>query len=136
MKNVKSLLLFVCFQALSGWCLAQESFTKCSAAFLGSNMVVNEYTTKGVCVLPATATGQLTVNTVDLSPKESKAIDRIAFRIAIRDKDTKTLMMYAPDEFREVDVQRVLAKCKKGDHIVLLTVDNQYALPHNEILIR
>lgn len=115
---------------------AQGSFNSCSAAFVGNKMVVNEYSTKGTCQLPTSAVGDLSVQTVDLSETESKGVDRIDFRVAIRDKATGTLIMYSGDTFRQVPVQQVLAKCKKGDHIVLLTVDNTYALPHNEILVQ
>lgn len=97
---------------------------------------MDEYSPKGKCVLPATATGKLTVCTVDLSPTTSKIVDRIPFRVAIRDKNTKTLLAFSSEEVKQVDVKTVLAKCKKGDHIVLLTVDDTYAMPHNEILVQ
>jgi hypothetical protein len=122
--------------ALATLSRAQGSFNSCSAAFVGNRMVVNEYSTKGQCRLLPTAKGELSVQTVDLSPTESKAVDKIDFKVAIRDKTTGTLMMYSGETFRQVPVQQVLAKCKKGDYIVLLTVDNRYALPHNEILVQ
>lgn len=115
--------------------MAQESFSSCSAAFIGPKMIVSEYSPNGQCRMLATETGELTVQTVALSPTGSKAIDKIEFKVAIRDRATGTLMMYSGETFRQVPVQQVLAKCKKGDHIVLLTMDNQYALPHNEILV-
>lgn len=115
---------------------AQKPFTNCAAAFVGSKMVVNEYSPKGTCQLPATAMGDLSVQTVDLSPTESKAVDKIDFKVAIRDKATGTLLLYSGETFRQIRVQDVLARCQKGDHIVLLTMDNKYALPHNEILVQ
>lgn len=121
---------------MSNLCVGQQAFTNCAAAFVGSKMVVNEYTPKGTCRLPATATGELSVSTVDLSPTESKAVDRIAFKIAIRDNATKTLVLFSKEEFKQVPVQKVLAKCRKGDRIVLLTLDKSYSLPHNEILVQ
>ncbi|MEZ0484638.1 hypothetical protein [Fibrella aquatica] len=121
---------------LSTSCRAQDSFNNCSAAFVGEKMVVTAYTPTGTCQLPANATGTLTVQTVSLSATESKAIDKIDFRVAIRDKSTGTLHQYSNETYREVPVQRVLARCKKGDQIVLLTVDDRYALPHNEILVK
>jgi hypothetical protein len=121
---------------LANLCLGQQAFNQCAAAFVGNKMVVNEYTTKGNCRLPATATGELRVSTVELSPTKAKAVDRIAFKIAIRDKATQTLVLYSKEEFKQVPIQKVLAKCRKGDHIVLLTLDNAYALPHNEILVQ
>lgn len=115
---------------------AQKPFNNCVAAFVGSKMVVNEYSPKGQCRLSATAIGDLSVQTVDLSPTESKAVDKIDFKVAIRDKATGTLLMYSGETFRQIRVQDVLARCQKGDHIVLLTMDNKYALPHNEILVQ
>lgn len=115
---------------------AQDRPQSCVAAFVGSKMVVDEYSTTGKCKLPLTASGELAVFTVDLSPTESKALDKIDFRIAIRDKDTKTLMVFSGRSYRQIPVQDVLAKCQKGDHIVLLTENSRYALPHNEIEIQ
>ncbi|MVM31330.1 hypothetical protein GO755_14900 [Spirosoma sp. HMF4905] len=136
MRNVMQLALLFWGCILSNLCIGQQSFNDCAAAFVGTKMIVNEYTTKGTCTLPATTTGELTVNTVELSPGENKAVDRIAFKIAIRDKATQTLVLYSKEEFKQVPIQKVLAKCRKGDHIVLLTLDNSYALPHNEILVQ
>lgn len=135
MKKIRYCLLIGAGCLLSGMSLAQGAFQNCTAAFLGSKMVVNEYSTTGKCRLPATATGELTLCTVDLSPTTSKAVDKIDFSIAIRDKETGTLTMFSGETFRQVPVQTVLAKCRKGDHIVLLTLDRRYALPHNEILV-
>ncbi len=81
-------------------------------------------------------TGKLTVCTVNLSPTTSKRVDPIPFRVAIRDSHTQTLMILSKADVKQIDIQRVLAKCRKGDHIVLLTTNNQYAMPHNEILIQ
>lgn len=116
--------------------LAQERPSQCVAAFVGKQMVVDAYTTTGKCRLPDTATGELAVYTVDLSPTENKAVDKVDFQIAIRDGATKTLTMFSGRTYRQVPVQSVLAKCQKGDHIVLLTVDSRYALPHHEILVQ
>ena len=132
---MKTFTTVVLFLAAFG-AQAQNNFNNCAAAFLNNKMVVNEYSTMGKCVVSATATGELSLSTVDLSPTESKAVDRIGFKIAIRDQNTKTLTMFAGEDFKQVDIQKVLAKCKKGDHIVLLTLDAQYALPHNEMLVQ
>jgi hypothetical protein len=135
MKTLRHYLFIGIGCLLPGMSLAQGAFQNCTAAFLGSKMVVNEYAPTGKCRLPATATGELTLCTVDLSPAQSKAVDKIDFTVAIRDKDTGTLTMFSGETFRQILVQNVLAKCKKGDHIVLLTLDRRYALPHNEILV-
>ena len=135
MKATVFIFLFIAGSMLSTLSLAQGSFNSCSAAFVGGKMVVNEYSPKGQCRLATTTTGELTVQTVELSPTENKALDKIDFKVAIRDQATGTLHLYSGETFRQVPVQRVLTKCKKGDHIVLLTLDNRYALPHNEILV-
>lgn len=136
MKQVVSLLLLAASVSLASSSFAQQSFNSCSAAFVGDKMVVDAYTPKGKCRLSDKTTGELTVQTVELSPTESKAIDKIDFKVAIRDKATGTLHMYSNETFRQVPVQRVLSTCKKGDQIVLLTVDKRYALPHNEIVVQ
>lgn len=134
--NRLTLVFFCCLMV--NLCLGQDSgvYRSCSAAFLGSNMIVDKYSPTGKCEVSATATGELTVNTVDLSLTESKMVDRIGFRVAIRDKDTKTLFSFSGEEFKKLDIQKVLARCRKGDSIVLLTVNDDYALPHNEILVK
>lgn len=128
--SVIGLLLFS-----SGISFGQKAFSNCSAAFLNNKMVVDEYSTKGKSTIGTNATGTLTVCTAELSPTSAKAVDKIVFKIAIRDKDTKTLVMFSDEAFNQVNIQNVLKKCEKGDHIVLMTTDNQYALPHNEILV-
>lgn len=129
------------FSLITAVCLgtsapAQQAFTNCSAAFVGDRMLVDTYSPKGKCTLATTASGTLTVQTVVLSTTESKAIDPIDFKVAIRDKSTGTLHLYSKKTYRQVPVQHVLARCKKGDQIVLLTVGRRYALPHNEILVQ
>lgn len=136
MKKVILLVLILGCCAISNLCFSQNSFNTCSAAFLDSKIVVDTYSKTGKCRLPATATGELTVQTVDLSPTESKALAKITFKIAIRDQATQTLHLFSNEDFEQIDVQKVLAKCRKGDHIVLLTLDTRYALPHHEILVQ
>jgi hypothetical protein len=108
----------------------------CTAAFLDTDMVVDEYSTSGKCVVPATAKGQLSVCTVELSETSSKAIDKISFRIAIKDAQSQQVKPFSGKIFKQVDIQQVLAKCKKGDKIVLRATAKGYDLPHNEILVQ
>ncbi|MFD2520887.1 hypothetical protein [Emticicia soli] len=118
---------------------AQVGFSQhvCSAAFLNNKMVVDQYTKEGYKnEIALNATGDLTVNTVELSAKENKAVTRIPFKVAIKEKDTNTIVLFSKEDFMKVDVKKVLSECKKGDQIVLLTLDKQYALPHNEILVK
>jgi len=108
----------------------------CSAAFVDSKIVVNEYTPEGKCFLPSTATGMLTVQTADLSPTESIPTGKLPFQVAIRNKESNTLRLFAKRTYHEIDLEKVLAKCQKGDHLVLLMLEEGYALPHHEILIQ
>lgn len=132
MKKLIAAAFFCC-------AFSQVGFSQhiCSAAFLGKKMIVNQYTDK--CYkneLPLNATGELSVSTVYLDKNEGKAVDRIPFKIAIKEQGTKTITMFSREDFMKVDVQKVLSQCKKGDQIVLLTLDKQYFLPHNEILVK
>jgi hypothetical protein len=136
MKRRLTLLLLIASTYLATASVAQQPFTNCAAAFMGNKMIADSYSPKGKCQLSSRAMGVLTVQTVNLSPNHAEAVDKIDFRVAIRDKATGTLHMYSDDTYRQVPVQDVLATCKKGDHIVLLTVDKQYALPHNEVVVQ
>jgi hypothetical protein len=98
-------------------------------------MLVSEYSPSGKCSVSITEKGDLTVSTVELSSKGSKAIDPIMFQVAIRDKNTRTLMMVSKEGIQKIEIQKILEKCKKGDFILLLTNSDEYALPHNEILV-
>lgn len=133
----------ICFSILLTGCLlvgtrsfGQEVYQQCTAAFLNTRMVVDEYSPLGTCKLPLLSAGDLTVQTVDLASEGAKAIEAIPFKIAIRDGQSGTLTLYSPTDFVKVPVQEVLQRCRKGDSLVLLTLNNHYSLPHNEILIQ
>ena len=136
MQPAIRLTLFLLTFALAAPAFAQTPFNNCTGAFLNGRLVVDEYSPSGKCVLAQSATGRLTVCTAELSPTESRPVDAIPFKIALRDQATKTLVMFSDENYREIDVQAVLGRCRPGDHIVLLTLDNRYALPHNEILVK
>ena len=114
---------------------AQEPFTQCTAAFLNKKMVVDEYSPTGKCSLPVNATGTLTVCTADLSPERSIPLEKIRFKIALKKQQANTLIMFSEVTYKEVNIEKVLAQCQPGDHIVLMTLDNRYSLPHHEILV-
>lgn len=136
MKKVNVLFTILILFVFAASAQAQGSFNSCTGAFLDKKLVVDEYTTTGKCILSQTATGELTVCTAELSPQSSIPKDEIEFKIAIRDKNTGTLTMYSGDTFKRIDIEKVMAQCTPGDHIVLLTMSRDYALPHNEILVK
>lgn len=135
MRKIKSVIFISAICLSTHFSFGQKSFNNCSAAFLNSKMLVNEYSPSGKCTVSITEKGDLTVSTVELSSTESKAINPIMFQVAIRNKKTGTLTMVSKEQIKKVAIESILSKCKKGDHIVLLTVSRKYSLPHNEILV-
>lgn len=135
MKKETSIILILLTILCTHFGFGQKSFNNCSAAFLNSKMLVNEYSPSGKCSVSIAQKGDLTVSTVELSSTESKAVTPIMFQVAIRDKNTGTLMMVSKEGIQKIEIQKILEKCKKGDNIVVLTVNDEYSLPHNEILV-
>ncbi|NUN99494.1 MAG: hypothetical protein HUU01_02635 [Saprospiraceae bacterium] len=132
MKKTKIVVLLILCSAFFTLAFGQN----CSAAFVNDKIVVDEYTTTGKCVLPASTTGLLTVQTAELSPEKSIPTGKLSFQIAIRHEQLNTLRMYSKDTYRQIAIEKVLEKCQKGDHIVLLMLEEGYALPHHEILVQ
>ncbi|GHB63060.1 hypothetical protein [Persicitalea jodogahamensis] len=136
MKKRIKIPLLLCLCALGSLGLAQESGQQCAAAFLGTGMIVDEYSPRGKCTLPPNTEGQLSVHVVELSADRARSLGKIAFKVAIRRAETNTLTMYSNQNYQEIDLSRILARCHTGDRIVLLTVNDRYSLPHNEIAIQ
>lgn len=137
MKTVKVLLCSLLLVGTAVLSHGQDAFNSCSAAFLDKVLIVNEYSPEGTCVLPHDAKGTLTAGEAELlGGRKANITNYIEFMVAIRDKKTKTLMMFSSEVYKKLDIQKVMEKCKKGDSIVILTLNNAYALPHNEILVQ
>ena len=135
MKQVLFILCLLGSCTASTASLAQQPFSQCTAAFVGSKLIVDNYSPKGRCRLPVSTTGLLTVQTVALTPTVTTPLRKVDFTVAIRDKTTGTLHLYSSRTYQQLPVKAVLTKCKKGDHILLVTKDSRYSLPHNEILV-
>ena len=136
MKRTYRLVLMLVCSAFSVISFAQNPFNSCTAAFLDNKLVVNEYSPEGKCVLDSTARGTLTVCPATYDNNVWTANAAAEFMVAIRDGNTRTICMFSDKRYKKVDISKVISKCRKGDHIVLMTIDNQLALPHNEILIQ
>lgn len=115
---------------------AQDSFSNCTAAFVDGSMIVDEYSPSGKAVLAASATGTLTVCTASLTETGGTPVDQIEFFVAIRDGNTGTLTMLTKKTVKEMDLAEVMDRCSEGDHLVVITADEEYSLPHNEIIIQ
>lgn len=133
MNKAKLLFLLVIATSFSADAFCQWS---CSAAFLDEKIIVNEYTDNGWCEISRKATGDLTVQTANLSPENSIPTGKIGFKIAIRNGQTKTLLSFSGKTWKNISIEKILAKCKVGDSIVLIITDDDFALPHNEILVK
>jgi hypothetical protein len=141
MKNFKSPLLFS-FLVFSLFVPAllqaqkDSDFQNCSAAFLNGKMIVDEYSPEGKCVVSSKAKGKLSLHPVELSNDHPPIPgEKIKFKVAIRGGSTRTFMMLSEKTWKEIDIEDVLKECQKGDAIVLLTLERQWAVPHSEILV-
>lgn len=115
---------------------AQDSFSNCAAAFLDGRLIVDEYSPSGKSVLAASATGTFTVCTASLTETGGTPVDQIEFFVAIRDGNTGTLTMFTKKAVKEMDLVDIMSRCTAGDQLVVITTDEEYALPHNEIIIQ
>lgn len=113
----------------------QNTYTRCTAAFLNDHLIVNEYSPEGKCMLDSTSRGMLTVCPATYENGKWTQEYQAEFMVAVRDKDTRTFWMFSDKRYKKLEISKVLAECRKGDQIVLLTVDSRLALPHNEILV-
>ncbi len=118
-------------------CLAKkpEPFNNCTAAFLGNKIIVDDYSPRGKCVVEKGMKGKLTVSTINFSFTNAELFKKIGFKVAIKNERTNTLWLYSEETFYEIELEKIMAKCQEGDKIVLITVDNEFSLPHNEIAI-
>jgi len=132
---MKNLIIF-CLLFASTSLFGQNAFNDCAAICLDKVALVKDYSPRGTCEIRQKATGKLSVYTVNLSEKSIEPKRNIGFKVAIKDAATKTLWMYSERTFETVAVEDILARCNSGDHIILMTVDRSFALPHNEILVK
>ena len=130
-------ILFITTLLLSTTTLfCQDAFNDCAAICLDKVALVNDYSPRGTCEIELNAKGTLTTYTVELSETAITPKESISFKIAIEDSATKTLWLFSEKTYQKIAIEEVLAKCKKGDIIRLITVDKTFALPHNEILVK
>lgn len=135
MKTMNRIWYVVGFVGASLIGQAQAKFSSCSAVFLDNRLVVDDYSPIGKCALTQDAQGTLSVAEATYENNQWHQTAAIDFMVAIRDKNSKTLTMFSKEVYQKVDIKNVLSKCNKGDAIVLLTLKDTYALPHNEIEI-
>lgn len=131
MKKIIILSLLFSYQLA----FTQEKISNCSAAFLNGKMIVEQYSKTAKAKISILSKGELTASTAELGENYTKPLKKFEFGVAIKDKETGTTMLFSSKTFMKIDIKQVLAKCKKGDSIIILTTDAEYALPHNEILV-
>lgn len=128
-------ILLGSFLMLSSVVFSQHKPTSCTAVFIDNQMLVDEYTGEGQCIIDYNAKGSFTVQIVDLSSELCHPTGHIRFRLSIRRGSTNTLISFSDKNFTEMQVEDILAKCQPGDSILVLTVDEEYSLPHHEIIV-
>ncbi|MCP9756656.1 hypothetical protein EGI26_15935 [Lacihabitans sp. CCS-44] len=134
----KMILLFTL--AITSNSYGQEIFSNCSAVFLNDQMIVEEYSANAKAKISKDAQGWISAGAVTLGDvakgeKKAEITQKIEFGVAIKDANTGTIVLFSSKEFKKIEAEKVLEKCKKGDTIIIMTTDNTYALPHNEILV-
>lgn len=127
-------LLF--FYAAALQAQSESDFNNCSAIFLNDKMLVNQYSPEGKCTITTSSTGKLSMHPVELL-EDGRAIPKgdIRFKVAIRGLPGNSLMLWSERTYTEIELSKILPACKKGESIVLLTLEREWAVPHNEILI-
>ena len=106
-----------------------------AAIFYNGNMLVDEYSPKGICKLEQSTKGILTLAAVELSEEGNKAIKELTFQVAIMNSKSNTMYIYTDQPVKSVKLEDVLSKCVQGDKIVIMTTDRKFTLPHHEIEI-
>jgi hypothetical protein len=115
--------------------LTGETFTDCAAIIYKGEMLVDEYSPRGECKLNEGMRGVITVSAVELNEEGGRPVKNIPFKIAIKNGKTNTQWMFSDKTFNKVFLEDILKECNTGDKIIIITTDQKYALPHNEIEI-
>jgi len=116
--------------------MAQSDFNNCAAIYLDGDMVITEYGPNGVSKVALDTKGSLQLRVVN-APDGNWEINGPAepFRVAIRDKKTGTLVMFGEKSYRRLEIAEVLAQCKAGDHILVLSTNRSLGITGSEILV-
>lgn len=131
MKNV---LVFL-FVLVSSCTFSQEKHNNCVAVFIGEDMVVDEYSPRGKSIIDASSKGWLTVNMVELGENTAVKGKSVKYFLAVRDAKTESLTMLTSKATDKQALVDVLVDFEKGDKLIVLLEDDEYALPHYEIEI-
>ncbi|MCB0689420.1 MAG: hypothetical protein KDC53_22935 [Saprospiraceae bacterium] len=133
--SMKIILALLILNTSSGL-RAQDKTSKCAAAFIDNQILVDEYTTEGQCIIDHDARGIFAIQTVQITADQCQPTGKIKFYIAIRKSKTNTLLLYTDEPLTEVPIESILSKCHHGDSLLVIVTDNHIALPHHEILIQ
>ncbi|MEL7531983.1 MAG: hypothetical protein AAFN10_11770 [Bacteroidota bacterium] len=133
---MKKVVMFFCGVLFVNLVLAQSDFSNCAAVYLDNDMIITEYSPKGVSKVSLEDKGSLQLRIVN-APDGNWKITGSAqeFRVAIRDQKTGTLVMYGDQAYRRLELSELLAKCQAGDHILILSTNRELGITGAEILI-
>lgn len=132
--------LLLSFLLLSNIALCQEKFSNCAAVLLNDQMIVEEYSNTAKAKISKDAQSWISAGAVSLGDesigeKKAEVTEKFEFGVAVKDGKTGTIMLFSLKEYKKIEVEKILAKCQKGDSIIIMTTDNTISLPHNEILV-
>ncbi|MEL6649972.1 MAG: hypothetical protein AAFQ87_04120 [Bacteroidota bacterium] len=133
MKHLIIFFIGLCFGA-SLW--AQGDFSTCAAVYLNDNMLISEYSPRGESKVSLNAQGQLRLRKI-VAPKDKWEVSGPSqeFRVAIKDKQTGSLVMLDDRRYRSLELSEILAFCEAGDKIMILATDRSLGIPGSEILV-
>lgn len=110
-------------------------YKKFTTILLDGKPIVQQDTPDGPLTLSPSATGMLTVATMDRKAGKSTPVNSIGFKVGIRDWRNNTLWMYTDETVFGVDLKTLIEKCEQGDTLIFMTVDRQYRLPRHEVVV-
>jgi len=112
----------------------QNLYNECLAIMHDGQMLVDEYSPRGKCVISKNATGSYRVSAIELSDN-SPVVEKeqASFMVGIRDSRTNTIWMLTKEPVLKINIEDAIAKCGKEDQIMLMTVDQKYSLSHHVI---
>lgn len=133
MKHLIVFFVASCF-GVSLW--AQGDFNTCAAVYLNDDMLISEYSPRGKSQVSMDAQGQLRLRKI-VAPKDKWEVSGPAqeFRVAIKDKQTGSLVMLDDRRYRSLKLSEVLAFCEAGDKIMIIATDRSLGIPGAEILV-
>ena len=138
MKNIFVVLITLFMLPATAQSSLESKGRSCSVVTLDQEWIPDSYHRGAKCVLKKSATGTISVHeTFDVSDREHYNKENyISFKVVLFKKGFDTMIAYSDESYSSLDVESVLAKCEKGDEIIIVLNDSDsYSLPHHRITV-